>query len=340
MNTNFRILVTMTAVVFSIVAVALFVSGCGGEKKMAPVAVGEMEEYRDPGIGFHIAHPKGWVVNAEVGRARFYNAPDVGQKFLDPTGVGPIGVEISVDVVRTSDITGSMKQIKDDLAATGVALQQDQAVTVAGVPATKVPYVANYGGSNIINGHHVFVPGDSAMYDIGFAGFGEYYGAYGAIFDASLNSFKLPKPKVAGRDETLPSESMADYDAKLFTFKYPENFEFTNPPKGTFEMAIELRGYRQDCTIRFDVFGAKGLTVEKVFDQNKGKYKARGTGKATMGGEPALFVNYPSRPDVDSRAYFVVKNDKVLRVTMNWYKPATSSYLPVYEKVIGSLQFK
>lgn len=317
----------------------LILGGCG-EKKMEPVAVGEMEAYVDPGIGFSIQHPKGWFKNAEVGRARFYNAPDVDRKFLDPTGVGAIGVEVSVDVIRTPDPAARIQQYKDDLTSQGYVLKPDQSVPVGPLTGTKIGYTANYGAKNIIHGHHVLVAVDSTIFDLGFAGFGDYYTAYAAVFDAALASFEAPKPKEKGRDETLPSETMTAYDGKMLSFMYPENFNFQNTSKGKFDEVIDLRGVRLDCSIRFDVFGAKGLTVEKVFDQNKGTYKSRSTGKTTIGGENALFVNYASRADVDSRAYFVVKNDKVVRVTMSWFKPQGESYIPVYEKVISSIKFK
>jgi hypothetical protein len=312
---------------------------CEPEKKMEPVAVGEMEEYKDPGIGFRISHPKDWVVNAEVGRARFYNAPEVDTKFLDPTSVGALGVEISVDVVKTADPADNIRKVKDDMLASGIVIKQEDTVTVAGVPGKKIVYAANYGGGNIIYGHHVLVATDSAVYDLGFAGFGDHYDAYAAVYDASLNSLKLPKPKVKGRDETLPSETFDEYDAKIFKFQYPDNFNFTNPTKGKNELVLELRGYRQDCTIRFDVFGAQGLTAEKVFDQNKARYRSKSTGKTSISNLTAYFVADAPTPQVERKTYFTVHNDKVIRITMNWYKPQRDAYLTAYDKVLGSIRF-
>ena len=318
---------------------SLLIAGCGGETKVAPVAVGEMTEYHDPGIGFRIQYPKGWTPNTEVGRARFYNAADVDKKFLDPTGPDPFGVEVSVDAKKVTDIPGALKQIRDDLAQAGT-LGQEVPVTVGNIPATKIPFQANYGGKNILTGHHILFAADSIVYDLGFAGFGDYYNAYAAVFDATLKSFQPQKAAVKGRDETLPSESYTNGDTKYFTYQYPENFNFSTPPKGSFEFSLELHGYRQDCSIRFDVFDAKKLTVDKVFDQNKGKYKSRGTGKATIGGENALYVSYAAAPQVDSRAYFTVHNDKVYRVTINWYKPQEKEYIAAFEKMIASIKFK
>ena len=59
--------------------------------------------------------------------------------------------------------------------------------TVGGLPGKKIVYIDNYGGGNIIYGHHVLVAADSTVYDLGFAGFGDHYDAYAAVYDASLN---------------------------------------------------------------------------------------------------------------------------------------------------------
>lgn len=318
----------------------LLLLGCGPEKKMEPVPVGEMETYKDPAVGFQIQHPKGWIANAQVGRAAFYNAPGVDKKFLDPLGVGAIGVEIAVTVTRTPDPDGMIKKFREDRTAEGFVLKPDQAVTVAGKPATKMVYSAAYDKKTVINGHHVFIPGDSVLYDLSFAGFKDYYNAYAAVFEKSLNSFQLPKPIEKGRDETLPSETFADRDAKMFTFQYPENFNFTDPPKGKDEIVVGLRGVRLDCNILFNVFGAQGLTLEKVVDQNKGRYKGATAGKATVGGQPAITLTMSASKDVDRRVYFTVKNDRVVRITMDWFKPQRAEYLAAYDKVIGSIKFK
>ena len=70
-----------------------------------------------------------------------------------------------------------------------------------------------------------------------------------------------------------------------------------------------------------NVFSAQGLTVEKVFEQNKGRYKGAMQGKATVGGQPALTLTLSATKDVDRRVYFLVKSDKVVRITLDWYKP-------------------
>lgn len=339
MKRNVRMIFRVTATTSLVIAV-MILSGCQGEQKMEPVKVGKMETYRDPGIGFQIQYPQGWIVNAQVGQARFFNAQDVDQKFLDPTGPYPTGVMIAVDMARSDSTAMTINQMKDDISQQFSGAVQTQSISVAGKDATKISYKAKVSADQIIQGYHVLVPSDSAVYDLHFSGFGNMFEAYSAVFDAALASFKPPKPVVKGRDETLPSETYEVLDTKFFSLEYPDNWEISNPPKGSFEFSLQLRGYRADETMRFDVFDAKGLTVEKVFDQNKSNYRSKSTGKTTIGGESALYVNYSPASQVDSRAYFLVHNGKVVRITLNWFRPQQNIYLPAYEKILGGLKLK
>jgi len=329
------------SVVLSPVALCFLLcfAGCGEEKKMEPVKPGDMETYRDPGFGYSIQYPKGWMPNAEVGRAGFYSAQDVDKKFLDPTGQFPDGVMIGVTVIRSAS-ADTAKKIMDDMVKSGFVVARPETVSVGGRPGVRYGYSGLYTKTVKESGEHIYVPSDTVVYDIRCAGFGGYYDAYKAVFDAAIATLQFPKPVVAGRDPTLPSENTAEVSGKLFSITYPDNFTQLGVPKGTNDEVIELRGVRQDCSIRVDVFGAKGLTVEKVFDQNKGKYKATGTGKATVSGLPALSLTYAATPNVQRRFYFVVKNDKVFRVTMDWYRPQADEYMKAYDKTINSLKIK
>lgn len=329
-----------TAVLIAFAAM-LVLTGCE-EKKMEPVPVGEMKEYRDPGLGWSISYPANWpVVNAQVGRARFYNATDVDAKFQAPDQPGVIGAEISVDVVNVPDPAAHIKKNISDMKALGIQITSEEQITMGEATATKVKYGANYGKGSIIYGHHIYLQqGDSTVYDLGFAGFGDFYDAHAAVFDASLKSFKPAKPKEPGRDETLPSETFEKFEGKNFSFEYPDNFNSTNPAKRTFEEVAELRGRRLDCSIRFDVFDAKGLTLDKVFEQNKSSFRGASAGNATVGGQPAKTLTGAATKDVMRKMYFVVHNNKVVRITTDWFRPQSAEYTAAYDKVIGSVRLK
>lgn len=318
----------------------LLLIGCGGQKKMEPVPVGQMEEYRDPGYGFRISYPQGWLSSAEVGHVQFFNQADVDKKFLDPTGAFPNGVIIEVSVIKTQNAAQDRKAKVDEMVRNSFQIGKEEEVTVAGVPAIHDSYSANWGSGIMETGDHYYITADTLLYDIRMAGFSGLYDAYKDIFTASLNSFQLPKPAVAGRDETLPVEEMSTGSNNYFNYAYPANFNVSRPAKGSYEFVEVLQGANRSTSIRFDVFDAKGLTLEKVFDQNKGKYRATSSGKATVSGEPAMWLQYSATKDVDRRFYFVVYKGKVLRITVDWVKAQKDDYMAAYEKVLSSIKFK
>jgi hypothetical protein len=336
MKSAARILGVITAVVF----IAILVAGCGGKKTITPLPVGEMQSYRDPQYGFHLQFPNGWANSSEAGKTRIYNSLEGGQRFVAPTDNLPDGVMISVDVVKTPTPSSSKDSVLAELKNPGYTMTQETATTIGGKPATTVGYSATYSKSSRLQGTHTFVLLDTMFFKITYAGFGDQYALNQLVFDAITKSFEFPKPVEKGHDQTLPSDTFTDYDARLFSFQYPENFNFVEAAKGNNELALALRGVRQDCSIQFIVFGAKGLTVEKVVDQNKGKFPGASFGKATINGLPAPTLTLTAAKDVERRVYFVVKNDKVYRVILDWYKPQREQYLAAYEKVIQSIKIK
>lgn len=322
------------------VLLGLLIVGCSGQKTVTPIAVGEMQEYRDPQYGFRLQFPKGWKNQSEAGKTRIYSSEEAAQRFVDPTGAFADGVMIGIDVTRTATPDSQKVSVLTEMKNPGRTVTPEAPTSIGGKTATTVSYTANWSKKSKEEGMHIFVPMDTLLYDITFAGFGEQYVAHKLVIEAITKSFEFPKPVEKGRDQTLPADNFTDYDAKLFSFQYPENFNFVDVAKGNNELALGLRGVRQDCSIQFIVFGAKGLTVEKVVEQNKGKYPGASSGKATISGQPALTLTYAPTREVERRVFFAVKNDKVYRVIMDWFKPQREQYLATYDKVIQSIKIK
>jgi hypothetical protein len=329
-----------TIVLIVAIGLVLALTGCGGKKEVELVPVGNLVDYRDPGFGFSLKHPEGWKADAQVGRAHFYNVDGVDMKFRDPLGNYPNGVVFAVDVTKTQYPNEERKKLADEMKASGMQVDPEEAVMVGGKEGTRVKYVAAYSKSSVITGYHIYIEADTLLYDIGAAGFGDTYDAYKLVLDTVLASFHFPRPVEPGRDQTLPSESFAQSDTKLFTFSYPDNFNFEQIPKGNNEIAVGLRGARLDAAIRFEVFDAKGLTVEKVVEQNKGRFPGASTGKTTVGGQQAITLTGSVTRDVERRMVFVVKDGKVYRIIMDWFKPQRAQYLAAYDQVLASVKFR
>lgn len=324
---------------------AMLLIGCG-EHKVEPVKVGEMSDYRDPAYGFKIHYPKEWKMLGTTGKAVFAKSQAVLDRFIDPRSGEP-GAQVTVEVVQFAGRTMEeiIQQAKDDMKQLNYQVDPDGpnklSGDVAGKKAVWVTYLIKATTKNNIVGHQIFVLGDTSLYRLDFEGYGDQYEAHLGVFDAMLKSFELPVFVVKKADVWSASGNLETYTGgAFFTMAYPDNLEFVQVPKGNNDFAMEMRADRRDCSIHIDVFGAKGLTVDKVWEQNKGRYKAKGTGNTTIDGNKAFWVDYAPMANVSSRAYFVVKNDKVIRATVNYFAPQKEIYFTVFEKCVSSIKLK
>lgn len=330
----------MKPLIISACLLALLIMGCG-KKEVPPVPVGKMNEYRDPGFGFSIHYPENWKQLGTTGKALFTESQEMADKFIDPTkGIegGRVLVEVLPYAGKTPEalMTEAKTALQDQQAEVG----QQAGVTVGGKPSVKIPYSIQATSRTKIFGYEIYVPGDTALYKLTVEGYGDQFNAYTAVFDEMVKSFLPPVVVAKTPDIWQPAPTSSKLDSKFFTMGYPDNMEFVDVKKGDKDYVVELRADRQDVSIHVDVFGAVGLTVEKVWDQNKGRYKARGTGETAIDGMKTFWVDYAPMANVSSRAYFTVKNDKVIRTTLNWFAPKREVYFPVLEGMVKSLKLK
>jgi|GEM_PF-3598130 hypothetical protein len=135
-----------------------------------------------------------------------------------------------------------------------------------------------------------------------------------------------------------------NYNSALFTIQYPENYNITYPEKGKMDFVMQLNGERLDCSVRLDIFDVGRYNLDEVFEWNKKSYEKNyskiSIGKASIDTLTTLYINYSAREDVDSRAYFIIKNNKAFRITLNWYIPQQKVYISLFEEVVNSFRLK
>ncbi|HTX18448.1 MAG TPA: PsbP-related protein [Bacteroidota bacterium] len=326
-----------------ILATAL--SSCSKPK---PPVIADWESYQDPFYGFELQYPKGWLVNAEANRIKIYSSQEAATYFFDPSSGGKNGVEVlfgfenfAASGVSTLDAYDA--QTKDKLSGIGT-IDSDQPGTLGKENGHLISYTSNIAKGVTIYGRRTIVVRDSVFYYVNFSGFNDDYQLYGAVFDTILASIKLPKPKVAVNkvDEDKPSTELSKYSGDFFQIQYPDNFEYSFPPKKgetMFSMNIHHK-LRQDCAVQIDILPAKKLDVEKVFKQNKDIFKPKSTGDTKIDGLAAKFLSYAPEPKVGGKAYFVVKDDKVYRLVITWFQPMSADYVPAFDKVVESFKIK
>lgn len=336
LNPMSLLLVSLSLVVFLSV-------GCSKKAEVKPV--GELETYRDPFYNFEIGYPKDWSKNLNIGKAYFFSSKEAEARFYPPFQVGALGAKITlmVDSAGGKTVNDCAKEFKDSLRASGWTISGEEPTILGGMEAVKVTYAGRVeqAAKTTMYAYRILAVKDSLLNTLECAGFNEMFNAYGPTFDAVYKTVKLASLRRATTGVAWkPSESMEKYSSPYFDISYPDNSEFTSPRKGSYDFVMEMRAYRQDCSIHIDVFGAKALSVDKVVEQNKATYKGAPTA-TQIDGNKAFYINYsPGVPQISSRVYFVVKNDKVIRITLNWYQPQRDMYLAAFEKSIASLKLK
>jgi hypothetical protein len=84
----------------------------------------------------------------------------------------------------------------------------------------------------------------------------------------------------------------------------------------------------------------KQKSLKKIVDENSPKYKNAKPVDTKIGGQPAYVMSYSFRKDDLSRVYYVLKGNKLYKITMNWFKGEEQDYLPIFEKSIASIKFQ
>jgi len=325
----------------------LFFDSCAKKKA---IEIGEFKSYQDPAYGFGISYPKDWVEDPEVGkRIRIYSSFDARDRFLDPASSKQAGVsiEVGIDTTRGQTLDSYMKRVSEQLAE--VSLVRPEAETLlGGVPASKFSFAMKIDDRNEIRGYRVAAMKDNVVTYAEVAGFNELLDDYKAIFDTALTTVRFGRLMTAAAKEDIskPSDTYETYSGKFFDIAYPTNFEYKFPQKPNTDLVMELKGYREDCTVRIEVSDAKNVDADKAAVQNeanlqKAGWRIRGKQSATIDGNTAALINVSfARGDVDGRAYYTVKGNKLYYIFLTWYRPQSGVYVPTFEKIVSSLKIK
>jgi hypothetical protein len=148
-------------------------------------------------------------------------------------------------------------------------------------------------------------------------------------------------------DPAIPLTQVEKYSDNYIQLEYPANFgPIELSKKGDMISGVRFSGnkdgMRNDCSIDIDIRPAKKLSIEKVVEQNSKFFNPKSQGETKVGSDRALYLNYVPQKvkNIDSRVYFIVKNDKIYRIILNYYAPMKKDFLPAFEKFIASIRLK
>ncbi|MGD0337785.1 MAG: hypothetical protein ABSB78_03255 [Bacteroidota bacterium] len=336
-------LAIVTVCIILFLGMLVMIEGCG---KKDAVTIGELETYVDPAFDFSITYPKQWLKSSTPGsKLTVFSSQDTYDWLLDPNAKNKkpgAWIEIGIDTAKVKTLEEYTAIQKEKIATKKFKITGEDTVKLANTDAIKISYMFQLTSKIALHGYQIIALKDEVPTFIEYAGVGKAFDDYKVVIDTVLTSIRLAHKLVRTINEPgKPSADFATHSDRYLEFKYPDNYNSVGVPVGNDLMVYELRSSaRQDCAIHFDVFDAKKLSVDKVFEQNKGKYRARSTGQTTIDGQKALYLVYSPMGNVDSRVYFVVKNDRVIRLTLSYYKPQEADYMGAYDRVLESIRIK
>jgi hypothetical protein len=346
-------------VVLAVLAVGLtgILSSC--KKKAELPVVAEWETFQDPISGMEVQYPKGWLMNTDPKRTKVSSSQTVADKFYELYSQGSTtvnseqgGVEFEITSEKFSDVNvGTLEAYKATTMQnySALNLSGEQPAMIGKQNGFKFSYKVKVGKETTLQGEKIIVAHDSAFYTVSIAGFNDYFDVYKPLLDKMVESVKLPKPKVSYKDPNaaaLPSPEVTKFSNDFVEFEHPDNFAVTMPKekKGGSLLTLHLEGLRQDCTFDLDIFPTKTdkgeVKFDKFVDDNKGKFKPKSSGTATVDGQPAKTITASPTKDIERTVYFVTKGEKIYQVVVTWYKPLTNDFKPAFDKVVASLKLK
>lgn len=325
------------------------ITSCG-KSEADPVKIESLDTYTDPITGFSVKYPKNWIKNSSDGVRFVVFSHELGRKRFNKYDTEGFPVA-KVDVIA-ADMSGGMTI--DSIISKSMIFDPNiyeiADVTIDGIPGKKLIYSFPLGGG-MFNGMMYVAAKDTLKATVlTIESFDDSYETYKSSFDeiiASLKLAKAPEPKKVDtifqtEEAPLPSTTLAQRGGDGFEIGIPDNFKSENIGKA----ATALRAWsflgdrRGDSFIKIETFDAsKQKDLKKIVDENKSSFGNGTPRSTTLGGQNAYVIDYKPGSSVKGRVWFVLKNNKMYRITINWFTGEEKDFLPVFEKSVASIKF-
>ncbi|MBN1398276.1 MAG: hypothetical protein JXA06_09630 [Bacteroidetes bacterium] len=333
---------------FILIAAAVLISGCSDKT----VEVKEWVQYQDQFFRVSFNYPQGWIVVPEPTKIVASSSGEAAEKFFDRDPRKADGVQVVIASERSdtlqdyADYVSSFKALK---VSEGYKVSEIEDAKLDGLDAKKVTFSGLVAENTRMKAVLIATLKDSTIYYVQYSAFNEMYEPYKPIFDTILTTIVLPQKVIIpkGVNPAIPVDQTEKYSDSFIQLEYPANFGSNGlSPKGDILSAVRFAGNREgmrnDCSIDIDIRPAKGLALQKVVEQNSKFFNPKSRGETNISGEKSIYLNYnpPRVKNIDSRVYFIVKNDKIYRIILNYYAPMRKDFLPPFEKVVASIRLK
>lgn len=331
----------------SLILTLIIFNSCNGKKQI--VEIEDLDTYNDPSLDFSIKYPKNWAIQKYPGdRFLAFSSKTVIKRFRTFEPEGEPGAKIELLVVQLPE-NQTIDSVISKKMFTPETYSKPEKITIDGVEGIKETYQFPL-ADGLFQGEIYYAQKDTNVVTvISFEAFGETFTQYKPWFKQILNSVRLASLPQISRDTIRkvieappPSENLVTYSGDGFSIKIPDNFDVRNPKVPNALKSYQYIGERRlDCDIRIDIFDAsKQNNLDKIVDDNKSKHKNVNPIATTFGGEKAYFFEYAPVTNVKSKVYYTIHNNKLFRVTVNWFIGEEKLYKQIFDKTIASFKFQ
>jgi hypothetical protein len=334
---------------FLFACISLFCISCNKGPK--PVDIEGLDTYTDAATKFSIQYPKNWLKSEVIGtRFVVFSHKDVRSRFGTRATEGFPGAKIDLivtplDSARTIDTVIAKSMILPS------KYYEIADVTIDGVQGKKIAYSYPLEGGMFNGLMYIATKDGSRATMLQFEAFDDTFQKYKADFETIFKSLKLAVALEKNKTDSVvlveaepPSMTLETRQGDGFTLGIPDNFKAENIGKagGAMKAWSFLGKRRGDCFIKIEMFDAsKSKNLKKIADENQAKFSGAGAAqKTTLSGEEAYKIDYKPAGQVKGKVWFAIKNNKLYRVTINWFTGEEDKFLPVFDKSVASFKFQ
>ncbi len=335
----------------SIPLVLLIMALISCENKPKIVEMGDFKEYIDNTLNMGMKYPGNWNVIKEEGKSFYANSMKNGEERLITfaSNGAPIAGFSMMAIKLDSNTT--MEKVEQSLREfKASAYDADEILNIDGVKVKKMTYGFQL-NDGFCKGFTIVGQKDSTMATvIKFKTFVDSYKEYEPKLKeiiASITLAQTPPERsdtlfISSSEFPFPSDTLTGKSGQGFTINIPKNFKASKSSAAGAEFSQKYDGERRgDSYVQVDVIDAsKQSNLKKIVEQTTKAIPNKKESNLKISGLDAVLIEYSASAQIQRRLYYIVKNKKLYRVTVDWFKGEQKEYLPVFEKVVNSIKIQ
>lgn len=321
---------------------ALVLISCGEKGPQVPEA-GELKTYTDEATKFSIDYPSNWDENKIVGKQfQSFSMANGKVRFTNFSTEGAPVARISMTVMVLDSTQSLQTAIDTSLIFDKEYYSAPVDIAIDGTTGKKLTYSFPLSDGQF-DGELIVATKDGVLaHIIKFEAFAGTMEKYRPTFDKIIKSIKLgtnPEVGVVTGEKTElppPSTTTKSVSGKGYTIQIPDNFNAISKGGGMM-YAGERRG---DSYVMVNSSKTTSNNLKGTAERNAKAVGVKNVTKLKIGGKDAYLVSYSPTATIHRDMYYVLNNDILYQIVVDYYKDAADMYKGVLTQATKSIKFK